>query len=172
MPYKNPNSDVAKKSQARRGRRYREAHPGLRQIQHSRTKERDNRLNRDNYYRNHETLKRKHLVYARDHKEEFRNQKLLSLYGITWADKVQMYRDQNGLCKCCEQPLPPVTDRLTHTEHNHNTGQVRGLVHSRCNRIIGILENTPCLVLRAQEYLRLTKDQPPVVASSNPPAAQ
>ena len=61
---------------------------------------------------------------------------------------------QHGLCALCGQPL--VEDKTTHLDHNHTTGQKRGLVHARCNHMIGGVEATIALVGldRLLAYLR------------------
>lgn len=74
-------------------------------------------------------------------------------YGISLDDKQKMYEEQKGLCKLCHKPLP--TDfQKAHTDHNHQTGEVRGLLHGKCNRFLGQLEKSLDLVQSAVEYIR------------------
>ena len=47
---------------------------------------------------------------------------------------------QGGVCYACHQP-EPVKGRRLSVDHDHETGLVRGLLCSRCNPIIGKLEN-------------------------------
>jgi len=54
------------------------------------------------------------------------------------------FEAQDGLCAFCGQPL--ADDNTTHREHNHVTGQERGLVHARCNQMIGGIENAAALL--------------------------
>jgi hypothetical protein len=74
-------------------------------------------------------------------------------YGITIADKERMYEEQKGLCAMCREPLPPVHDRNTHTDHCHVTRKVRGLTHQRCNVLLGHLEGKTHLLEKAFQYL-------------------
>lgn len=46
---------------------------------------------------------------------------------------------QGGMCYACQQP-EPVKGRRLSVDHNHTTGEVRGLLCSRCNPILGKLE--------------------------------
>ena len=78
---------------------------------------------------------------------------LLSRYGITWDQKVQMYGDQNGLCKLCRNPLPPVEHKDCHVDHDHATNKVRGLVHRQCNHLIGWVEKYLSMVPSVLKYL-------------------
>src|SRR5258708_35254202 len=61
-------------------------------------------------------------------------------YGISLEQKREMFDSQKGLCKLCGEPLP-ADFRKAHTDHDHATEVVRGLVHWSCNRFIGLLEN-------------------------------
>lgn len=58
-------------------------------------------------------------------------------YGLTQDEYDLMYLNQLGLCVACHEPFgvrKPVVD------HNHSTGKVRGLIHSKCNTAIGYIE--------------------------------
>lgn len=46
---------------------------------------------------------------------------------------------QQHVCYVCGQP-EPVKNRRLSVDHNHDTGEIRGLLCSRCNPIIGKLE--------------------------------
>jgi hypothetical protein len=56
------------------------------------------------------------------------------LYGITPADYDRMLAEQGGRCAICRKPLGPQRQTI---DHCHKTGRVRGIVHSRCNLVIG-----------------------------------
>ena len=50
---------------------------------------------------------------------------------ITLAEYTELLEKQGGGCAICESR--PKTRRL-HVDHNHKTGEVRGLLCMRCNR--------------------------------------
>lgn len=81
------------------------------------------------------------------------NDNLKYKYGLTIASRDQMLKDQQGLCKLCGEQLLDDRRRYCVVEHNHKTGKVRGLVHQRCNTLIGYVENFPELIQRATAYL-------------------
>jgi len=81
-----------------------------------------------------EAVNRRALAKYHAHRDENRSRMLRQRYGITWEDKVQMYGEQKGLCKLCNEPLPGQVD------HDHETDSVRGLLHHRCNLFLGYLE--------------------------------
>ncbi len=56
----------------------------------------------------------------------------------------EWFQRQAGLCAFCGQAL--ADDNTTHLDHNHATGEKRGLVHAACNQMIGGIENAAKLV--------------------------
>lgn len=79
-----------------------------------------------------------------------RRGKLKFKYGITLETHQQIYADQNGCCAICKRP---VTYSDIHTDHNHETGIVRGLLCRGCNIGLGGFEDNPISLKRAIEYL-------------------
>jgi hypothetical protein len=59
-------------------------------------------------------------------------------YGITLADYDRMCEEQGGLCKICGNP-PGSRQRLA-VDHDHDTGEVRGLLCTPCNAQLGWYE--------------------------------
>lgn len=90
-----------------------------------------------------------------------KNAYLKNLYGITLDDYNLLLEKQNGKCAICkleERILDPriqQTKRLA-VDHNHDTGQVRGLLCGNCNKNLGVLENQD-FVSRAANYLKQYK---------------
>ena len=58
-------------------------------------------------------------------------------------DRILAY--QGGVCFICEEIIPG----HPHTDHNHKTGQVRGILCSVCNRALGKIEDP-----RWQKFLK------------------
>jgi hypothetical protein len=52
------------------------------------------------------------------------------------------WESQCGLCACCGKPMRPHGNRgdSVHRDHDHATGVPRALVHSACNRLVGLFE--------------------------------
>jgi hypothetical protein len=75
-------------------------------------------------------------------------------YGMTIADLYAMIDAQRGLCLICTEPFAkPVID------HDHETGEVRGLLCSRCNSWLAAIEH-PNYRDRALAYLARTVRAP------------
>jgi hypothetical protein len=92
--------------------------------------------------------------------QQAREWKLRRDYGITSADYARMLLAQDGKCAICEvvltEPLrqkgQPTT--VATIDHDHETGEVRGVLCNRCNVGIGNLGDSVEGVERALSYLR------------------
>jgi hypothetical protein len=75
-------------------------------------------------------------------------------YGLEPEEFEEMLASQEGLCKLCSEPLDtrPVVD------HCHATGEVRGLLHTQCNTILGMAKDDPNILLRAIDYLETSHE--------------
>lgn len=67
-----------------------------------------------------------------------RRRHLRRKYGLTVEQYENMLAEQNGLCALCGLP-PDETDlqKILVVDHDHETNQIRGLIHGRCNALIG-----------------------------------
>lgn len=71
------------------------------------------------------------------HKENMRRLSLMRTYGITPEQYDELLDKQNYSCYICERH-ESVFDRRMAVDHNHKTGEIRGLLCSYCNhRVVG-----------------------------------
>lgn len=83
------------------------------------------------YYHSHkEDTVREHRAWARGIKARF---------GITPADYDKMYREQKGRCLICFAHQSELRTRLA-IDHDHEAGQIRGLLCGPCNTKLGWYE--------------------------------
>jgi hypothetical protein len=79
------------------------------------------------------------------------------LYNLSEKQLLQMAADQGGACAICGYVPDPSTaqgvDKRLHVDHNHKTGEVRGLLCRACNTGIGLLQDSPKVLRKAEEYL-------------------
>lgn len=90
-----------------------------------------------------------------------RKAKLKRNYKITPEDYDAMYAEQKGCCKICSDPY----DALL-VDHDHETGEVRGLLCANCNHGLGRFKDDPAILQNAVMYLttsRLTRAMKNVV---------
>lgn len=133
-------------------REWRRRNPEKMAAERRRGRERARVTGRAYYLRNREKILAECAARRKANPDIQRNSILLKKFGISLNDKEQMYKDQRGLCKLCGNPLPK-DFRRAHTDHNHETGKVRGLLDAECNKFLGYLECNKTLLKAAYTYL-------------------
>lgn len=73
----------------------------------------------------------------------------LYAYGLNEQGYQALLDGQQGRCAICGGRARGLT-----VDHDHRTGQIRGLLCDPCNRAIGHLQDSPGVCVRAAEYLR------------------
>ena len=79
----------------------------------------------------------------------------LARYGITPEDYDTMFAEQSGGCAICGSVAPGGRQgvEVFNVDHCHETGRVRGLLCTPCNRGIGLLGDSRAALLAAAAYL-------------------
>jgi len=77
---------------------------------------------------------------------------LLKRYGLSVSEYEALVRRQRGRCAICRTAEPGYASWLV--DHDHVTGQVRGLLCRACNSGIGLLRDDPDLISAAARYVR------------------
>jgi len=86
------------------------------------------------YYRDYNAKKNN----SPDGRTYWRMHNLKRDFGITIEEYDAMLTKQGGVCAICKRP--PNKNRLA-VDHDHTTGEVRGLLCPSCNRAVGYFEN-------------------------------
>ena len=87
-----------------------------------------------------------------------RNWKLKRNYNISQEDYDKIYEKQGGKCAICEENDTGMYNQHGKIEyfcvdHNHKTGEIRGLLCSNCNTAIGLLKHDPAILAKAIKYI-------------------
>lgn len=87
-----------------------------------------------------------------------REKDLKHLYGITVEEYEAMAKAQNNVCAICknrEKAVNPQSNKRQRlsVDHNHDTGKIRGLLCTRCNKALGLFYDDATLLSSAVEYL-------------------
>jgi len=117
--------------------------------------------------------------YAEEHAEEVFEGHLKRKYGISLAEYDVLMIVQEDLCAICRQPEKrrgsggkvglrgPKTDHIRRlaVNHDHITGQVRGLICHDCNVTMGFLNESPERLAQVLHYMEsfLNTDDPDVI---------
>lgn len=72
----------------------------------------------------------------------------LKRFGLTPPDYVRILLSQDGGCAICKRPP---TARALDVDHDHQTGEIRGLLCHLCNRALGYLK--PQYAAAVAEYM-------------------
>ncbi len=78
--------------------------------------------------------------------------RVMRVYGLPEGGYAALYAAQGGRCAICQWATGR-TKRLA-VDHDHQTGEVRGLLCGPCNQTIGRLRDAAEAFDRAAEYLR------------------
>ena len=92
-----------------------------------------------------------------------RNGQLKKKYKITLETYNKKLLEQNSVCAIClkaETRIDTKTGQISAlcVDHDHDTGQIRGLLCYKCNSALGMFRDDPIIVNRASNYLNQYKN--------------
>lgn len=82
---------------------------------------------------------------------------LMQRYGLSKNSQTKILEKQNNVCAICLQPeTAKHLGKLTSlaVDHNHKTGEVRGLLCTGCNKALGFFKDDIALLQEAIRYLQ------------------
>jgi len=131
------------------------------------------RINKDGL---HAYCKKCQIKMARDYQAKNldslrrnRRKENLKRFGLSSEAYDELLSSQNGVCAICKGHEPrhrsDGTRKPLCVDHSHATGKVRGLLCSKCNTAIGLLQDDAQIVANAAAYL--IDHSPPVAASKS-----
>ena len=75
---------------------------------------------------------------------------------MTLSQYDELLDRQQGCCAICGTDIPGGRGRF-HVDHDHDTGEIRGLLCWQCNGGLGKFKDSPALLDRAASYLEATR---------------
>ena len=98
-------------------------------------------------------------VYHKNNRDKTTRQQRIShrrsKYGITEEQYNNMILSQNNLCAICNNP----SSKTLHIDHDHKTGEVRGLLCSNCNMGMGFFKDNTVFLNNAIQYLNTSANK-------------
>lgn len=86
---------------------------------------------------------------------------LKTTYGLELKEVEQMYIDQGGKCAICDKFKATFTQSGgLYIDHDHVTGQIRGLLCNSCNVMLGLAKDNIEVLVSAINYLKIRKVDP------------
>lgn len=98
-----------------------------------------------------EAKQKREREYYGSNKEQVRERQLMRKYGLIVEDYNRMVAEQDNKCAICSTEM--TGPREPAVDHDHVTGEVRDLLCSKCNAGIGLLQDSPDVLLKAAKYL-------------------
>lgn len=97
-------------------------------------------------------------LWKEKHKERYRERDIWihrkRKFGVNKEKYYLMLSSQKGSCAICKISFPEETaHRNIHIDHNHKTGEVRGLLCMKCNNGLGAFKDNITLLKMAAVYL-------------------
>jgi hypothetical protein len=93
-------------------------------------------------------------AYQRDYrstrKDQFRDGHLRRTFGISQAEYDELLGKQGGGCRICGKRPGKIS---LHVDHDHETGDIRGLLCVGCNNALGQFRDDEMVLTRAIHYL-------------------
>jgi hypothetical protein len=90
--------------------------------------------------------------YIPKKKRDAKLARLQRLYGLDYETFAELTESQGGVCAICGQP-PKTASQPLFVDHDHATGDVRGLLCRTCNTGLGMLGDTVDGLNAALSYL-------------------
>jgi len=97
-----------------------------------------------------ETHREKLVAHQKEYRKAHREEILMKKYRLTIENYDKMLVAQNGVCAICGHPP---NWRCLSVDHNHITGNVRGLLCTNCNMMLGLVDDSIEILRSAIEYL-------------------
>jgi hypothetical protein len=132
-------SELYRQRQNEYARRWRDRHPEKSKASH-----------RKWYYGHHEHAKKYSRDWHREHYAQRRDKRRLKDTGASPELFAKLLAEQQGKCAICGKPT-----KSLRVDHDHHTGQIRGLLCFKCNYGIGILGDTASSLRQAVQYLEI-----------------
>ncbi len=101
---------------------------------------------------NHEYYLRKQAEYRARVTRDHRSGHLKRKFDLTLDEYEGILEGQNRACAICGEP--PSERIALHVDHDHGTGEIRGLLCVRCNNALGLFRENTDVLRRAIRYVR------------------
>ena len=111
------------------------------------------------YAKNRDKIRERNKAWRAANPEKMRAYKLKHRTGLTLEEYDAMLEKQGGVCAICKNTLPKRIKRggevkLFCVDHDHKTGENRGLLCDDCNLMLGFAKDRVEILEAAIEYLK------------------
>lgn len=89
-----------------------------------------------------------------------RSNRLRREFGISLTEFERMFAAQGKRCAICRTDTD-LSQKMWHTDHDHATGKVRGILCHNCNTGLGMFRDNTASLFRAADYLLCVGEEIP-----------
>lgn len=78
-------------------------------------------------------------------------------YGISLGEYNNLLKKQNNVCAICnekETAKQNVNSKLLCVDHSHSDGKIRGLLCTKCNKVLGLVNDSEFILKNMINYLK------------------
>jgi len=115
-------------------------------------KESQKQKKHDRYLKNKEAVKERVKIYNNKNKTKIKLRYLKKYYNLTPKQYYELLNSQDYKCAGCGVPQEELNKPLC-VDHNHDTGEVRGLLCMKCNFTLGNVDDNPTILRQLIAYL-------------------
>lgn len=76
---------------------------------------------------------------------------------FTYSDYLNYLSIQNNKCKICKVDFSTLESKQIHTDHCHQSSEVRGILCHQCNIALGLVKDSPEILASMIKYLEANK---------------
>ena len=120
----------------RRHREYRKRHPDKDKEYYENNKLKIRKREKDFRKNNKDKINKRKREFYKKHRKQKQNYSRMIKYGISEEDFNKMFEEQQGCCAICGKHQSEL-DLTLCIDHNHITGEIRGLLCKMCNTGLG-----------------------------------
>ena len=113
--------------------------------------ERERTRGRQYYQEKKDWILAKNRKYNKENPDKRKSSILKYEYGITLEDYNKMLNEQEGKCAICQKHQNELK-KILYVDHDHKTGEVRGLLCKNCNVALGFYEKYDTQIF--EKYLK------------------
>ena len=110
------------------------------------------RSNEQNRLKALEVSKQWYLKNPERHRVASLKSHLKKKYNMTIEEFEALKKEQGNRCLICKKVF--ILSSQTHIDHDHLTKEVRGILCTRCNFIVGMVEKESDIVMKAVKYVK------------------
>jgi len=114
--------------------------------------ERLNKNRRQDYKKNGEKIKEWTKQWQKNNPDKMKAIRLKHYYGLSHENWLKMWDNQEGRCAICGEFFSNPSEAFV--DHDHITGEIRGLLCKKCNFGLGNFNDNPEIMKKAIKYIR------------------